>query len=283
MVYDDVDRFAGAYARLAGTPDTVALLDSAYLARATDGLRVYAGMYDMTAAALQVALRRHTDRYTRTARMAADSVRAIEADVRHAMSRMRELYPAAVFPPVYFLVGPYRAGGALAREGVFIAVETYALPAAAGDAGFRELSHLVAHELVHYQQAAWNVELYQQSTSLLARAIKEGVADFIAELVSGRHINAAAHRYGEQHERALWDRFRRDMHETETGEWFFATPADPAMPQDLGYFIGYRIARSRFRQEADPAAGIAALIRIADYDAFLEESDYETGLAERSR
>jgi hypothetical protein len=275
LVYDDVDRFAAAHARLDGVADTLALLDSVYLDGATPGLLVYGSMYGLDAAALLGALLREPERYASAAAAGPAAVRRLEPAVRGMMEQLRSLYPAALFPPVYYLVGPQRAGGAVQREGVFIAVETYAL--AAGDRptdALPELVHLVAHELVHYQQAAWNPELYQSSNTLLARAIKEGVADFIAELVSGRHINAAAHAYGMEHERELWRRFRREMHGTATGEWFFATPQDPAMPRDLGYFIGYRIARARFLREADAAAGIAALLRIADYEAFLSDSGY---------
>lgn len=67
--------------------------------------------------------------------------------------------------------------------------------------------HLVAHELVHYQQAAYDVERYQRLNSLLARAIKERAADYVAELLTGAHINPVAHAYGNRHEWDLWSRF----------------------------------------------------------------------------
>lgn len=276
ILYEDLDRFAAAHARLTTHTDTLALLDSAYLARSTTGLSVYSAMYGLDAATLLAALHREPDRYASTAAAGPGAVRRLEPEVRAMMERLRALYPAAVFPPVYYLVGSQRAGGAVQREGVFIAVETYALRRGEPPKhAFAELLHLVAHELVHYQQAAWNPELYESSNTLLARAIKEGVADFIAELVSGRHINAIAHAYGEAHERELWERFRHEMHDTATGEWFFATPTDPDIPRDLGYFIGYRIARARFLREGDAAAGVAALIRVTDYEALLVESGYD--------
>lgn len=276
--YADLDRFAAAYPHLAGRGDTLRFLDSAYFAAASQGMRVYSGMYGLDAASLAAALHRHSERYSIAARLGPEEVRAMEPELRQVMTRLGELYPAAVFPPVYYLVGPYRAGGAVQRQGVFIGVEVYATPPAhAAAARLRELRHLVAHELVHYQQAAWNPQLYQSSNTLLARAIKEGVADFIAELISGRHTNPVAHAYGELHEAELWQRFRREMTGTATGDWFFVDPARAGEPRDLGYFIGYRIARSRFRREADPAAGLAALIQISDFEAFLDASGYDPG------
>jgi hypothetical protein len=278
LEYGDLDRFSAAYPRLAAEGDTVRFLDAAYLSEASDGLRAYARMYQVDAEALAAAVRRHPERYAITAGAGPRIVREIEPDVRFAMARLQDLYPGAVFPPVFYLVGPYRAGGAVQRQGVMIGVEVYATPpadAAADRLGL--LRHLVAHELVHYQQAAFNPELYQRSNTLLARAIKEGVADFLAELVSGGHTNPVAHAYGERHEAELWERFRGEMMETATGDWFFANPARTGEPRDLGYFVGYRIARSRFRREADPRAGVAALIQISDYRAFLDESGYAPG------
>jgi hypothetical protein len=270
IVYDDLDRFAAAVGTLANARDTLAVLDSAYLRMASPGLRAYAARYLLDAEALRAALRAQPDRYRRTAGAAPGLVRRNEAAIRQAMTRLQELYPAAVFPPVYHLVAQHRAGGAVQMEGVLIAVET-----AAGDADdFGALVHLVAHELVHYQQAAWDLDGYQRANSLLARAIKEGVADFIAELISGAHINPEAHAYGLRHEAALWARFGTQMHSTATGDWFFVRPRNPEEPQDLGYFIGYRIARSHFARAQDPAAGVAALIQVRDYEAFLRESGY---------
>ena len=113
---------------------------------------------------------------------------------------------------------------------------------------------------------------------MLARAIKEGVADFLAELVSGSHTNLTAHAYGNMHERELWQQFKEEMHGTDTGDWFFKQPADPKKPRNLGYYVGYRIARARFLEESDPRSGVAALIRVEDYPAFLVESGYERTL-----
>lgn len=268
LSYADLDRFADAFARLPAVRDTAVFLDTAYLARGTAGLRVYAAMYDVDGAALRDAIRANPARYADVAARGAAGARAIEADVRSAFRRLRELYPEAIFPRVHYLVGPNRAGGALAREGLLIAVETHAPD------DWPALVHLVAHELAHYQQAAWNVELYQREWSLLARAIKEGAADFVARVVSGDHTNAEAHAYGLEHEAELWRRFREEMADTALGDWFFARPADPALPRNLGYFVGYRIARARFLREPDARDAMRAVLRVQDYRAFLEQSGY---------
>lgn len=284
MVYDDLDRFAEAYRRLPAVRDTAALLDSAYLARATVGLTTYAGMYGVDPRALAAALGAGPEAFHRSAMEGPAAVRALEPALRATFRRLAARYPHALFPPVFYLVGRQHAGGAVQAEGILIAVETYARgardPAAAGRE-IDELVHLVAHELVHYQQAAYDVERYQSSNSLLARAIKEGVADYVAELLTGAHINAAAHDYGDGHEWELWRRFRCEMSGTETGDWFFARPRDPAWPNDLGYYIGYRIAALRYAHEPAPDQALASLLRVDDYETFLRASGYEAYLQER--
>jgi len=117
--------------------------------------------------------------------------------------------------------------------------------------------------------------IYGASGSLLAIAVREGAADLLAQLTSGDHINQRAHAYGLQHERELWKQFQREMHETATGDWFFVTPANKAWPQDLGYFIGYRIGESYYRRTTDKRQALHDMLSVTDYRAFLRSSAYD--------
>lgn len=281
VAFDDLDRFAAVYRRLMAATDTASLLDSAYFADATVGLRTYAGMYAVDAASILHALRDRSPLFERVALEGPVAVRGIEEDIRAAYRRLAQRYPPALFPPVFFLVGRGHAGGAVQPQGILIAAETYADTARERD--FFDLVHLVAHELTHFQQAAYDVRRYQTENSLLARAIKEGVADYVAELLTGKHINPRAHDYGTNHEWALWSRFRCEMRGEDTGDWFFSRPENPDWPQDLGYFIGYRIATARYARETFPERALAALLRVDDYPAFLQASGYEAFLEGRER
>ena len=141
------------------------------------------------------------------------------------------------------------------------------------------MPHLVAHELAHIQQAlAQGLEqyraIYGPSGSLLAIAIREGSADLLARLISGDHINARAHRYGLAHEKELWKKFQADMDGTATGDWMFRTPANGEWPQDLGYFLGYRIAEAYYERATDKALAIRDIMSVTDYRAFLSQSGY---------
>lgn len=80
-----------------------------------------------------------------------DSVGAAHVDIpradsaiRAAFRRLKAIYPAAVFPDVYFAIGRFNSGGTASKHGLLIGAEMYrdasALPA------------IVSHELIHFQQ-----------------------------------------------------------------------------------------------------------------------------------
>lgn len=138
---------------------------------------------------------------------------------------------------------------------------------------------LVLHELAHFQQAlVQGVDTYRRiygsDQTLLALALREGSADLIAELTTGRHSNLDAERYGLSHERALWQRFREDMHDREPGDWMFVQPSNPEWPANLGYWMGYRIAKSYYDRAEDKQQAMLAILHLTDFDAFLEASGY---------
>ena len=273
----DVERFSAALEKLGGARDTAALLDSLYFAAGSAGLQAYSRLYGLDGAVLSRAIAGRPDLYRRVAVDAPRTIAAQEPRVREAFARLREQYPPAVFPPVWFLVGGARAGGAVQPEGVLIAVEVYT---PAGDEAedslandLDDLVHLVAHELVHYQQAAADLEGYMREPTLLGRAVREGVADFVAERASGAHINRRAHAWAREREAEVWDAFRAEMDGTATGGWFFTKPARAGWPQDLGYVVGYWIAQAY--ADRHPETAIPDLIRrTTDPEALLEASGY---------
>jgi hypothetical protein len=122
----------------------------------------------------------------------------------------------------------------LARpEGVLVAAERFT-------GRPEDIVPLVLHELTHIQQATvQGIDTYRRiygpDQTLLALALREGSAELIAALTTGRHTNPTGERYGMAHERELWVRFREEMHRREPGDWMFVRPSNPEWPPDLGY------------------------------------------------
>lgn len=272
LVVDDLRRLAEALESLESGGDTLAVLANDYLAAGSSGLRTYAGRYDVTPRSLRSAIERHGLTAERIDGL-AEAILALEAGFREGFRRLEDLYPDATFPPVWFVGGDMGAGGMNAGAGVILAAERFLDRPA-------DMVPIALHELAHYQQ--WNLqglgtylEIYDPDrTTLLALALREGSADLIAELTTGRHSVPAAERYGLEHEAELWEEFREDLDDADPGEWMFRRPPDPDRPQDLGYWMGYRIAESYFENAEDEQEAVREILSLTDFEAFLEKSGY---------
>lgn len=134
-----------------------------------------------------------------------------------------------------------------------------------------DLPHIVAHEIIHTQQPP----LTGRKT-LLAATRQEGGADFLSELISGRHIINPAYAYGDAHRAALWAAFAKAMDSTNTSGWLFqGEKTPPGVPADLGYWMGYRITKAYYDRATDKAAAVRAILHASDDPhAFLTASGY---------
>src|SRR5206468_644776 len=109
--------------------------------------------------------------------------------------------------------------------------------------------------------------------TVLRVAIAEGSADLIAELLTETPQRDA---YAEEHEATLWSNFQREMHTRDYARWFYngRNPARGALPPDLGYWVGYRIAKAYYMRQPDKVRAVHDILTIRDFDAFLAASGY---------
>ena len=124
-------------------------------------------------------LRRVQRRRTDYERIRAASLRMADAvpQCRAAYMALKNLYPAATFPPVYLAIGGFGVGGNAGPAGPLIGAEMND-PAA--------MPTLIAHEIIHAQQ-----RIPYKYHVLLEQCLIEGSADFLGELIVGRLVNAA--------------------------------------------------------------------------------------------
>jgi uncharacterized protein YjaZ len=127
----------------------------------------------------------------------------------------------------------------------------------------------VAHELIHFQQPGPGLD-----PTLLEQSIHEGAADFVAELISGRHINDHVHVYALPREATLWTEFEPVMHGHDYGGWLYGGQSE-GRPADIGYFFGYQIARSYYEQAADKRSALRDILLVDDYGWLLAASGYD--------
>lgn len=280
LVTSDIPLFWRVFDR--ATPENAAeLFQHEYLEAGSPGLRDFTPgrIVDGRGLAAAVLARRRFYAAIRAGTLALDTARAVKDSVRAGFRRLKALYRDAAFPDVYFLIGRLSSGGTTSSRGLLIGVEINARDDStpvdelndwerAVTGRIADLPHIVAHELVHFQQGQG------RSLTLLAAALREGGADFVAELVSGAHTNRIQRVYGDAHERELWEEFSGAMTGTDLSRWFFQGDRAGDRPADLGYYVGYRICESFYRRAADQAEALRRIIRVADAEALLRESGY---------
>lgn len=274
FVYEDVENFVRAMEKISSGADTTETLQAEYFDKATPGLKMFVEKYNLTLERLLKAIRKHPQKYSSL----GESLAALKSQT----SRYRDVYADlkkeigdAVFPPTYFLVGAFRGIGSGSVEGPLLSIEKETIESIEGD-----LSATLVHEMVHMQQLAALGEAYfvifsGKEKTLLALSIREGVATYFAERITGGSVHKnKARDYLLAHEEELWRTFRQEMHGQKTGEWLWSTPSAPEQPRDVGYAIGARIAEAYYERASDKPKAVREIMAITDYPAFLAKSGY---------
>jgi hypothetical protein len=297
IVTEDMKNFAAAMARIAGGEKAATALQAHYLDKASPGLRAFIQRRRVSAERLGAMVAARPRFYATLARRWRRPEQPLRA-ISRALAGLQRLYPQTHLLPVYLFVGDFSGGGNADPAGALIAVEFYSeapgvelteLGTLRGSVHpLREIGHLAAHEMVHIQQAIAQgpqnyARLYDGSGTLLQWAIREGSADFLAELASGAHTNPRAHAYGRPRERELWRQFEQELTSTNVGSWMFGNPRRADWPPSIGYFIGYRIAQSYYRNSPARAQAIREILAASDAEAFLRRSKYVEGLSAGAR
>src|SRR5690606_27083869 len=187
LVTHDLDRFWTAWDAAAdaeGAEARAAIFQQRYLDAGSPGLQAFTRLRIENGEKLVAAIDTHP-RYYASLRPRMATLDARMPAIRGMLRRMEALYPAAVFPDVYFLIGRMNSAGTADAAGLLIGVEMFGrgdgVPldelgdwhrAVVGE--FDNLPAIVAHEWVHFQQDS---DIDGQPT-LLQAAIGEGVADF---------------------------------------------------------------------------------------------------------
>ena len=280
FVYDDVERFWAAFDSTEGKtlPEQVDIYQKMYLDQATDGFRSWIVKRSKTAQQLAEGIEAMRPFYV-SIRDNTLSVSSMEKEVRAGFLALKYLYPEALFPNVYFFVCHFFSTGSTTTDlGLMISAETVSIDEKTPLDAIPEIHRpmvksmtqatvpsLVLHESIHFQQADYDV------TNLLELSIREGSADFISELCTGRLQNDPVHRYASSKRQALWKEFNSKMLTNNFTGWRYI-PKD--RPAGLAYWMGYQISEAYFINAPDKLKAIHYLINTDDYHSVYEESKF---------
>lgn len=290
----DIDNFWVAYDSILTTKDTIKqiqFVQTLYLDKATDGLKDFM-------IARQHSAKRHLKnilaypKFWTSIRPLTLEIKSHINEIECLMLRFRDLYPKFKQSTVYFTIGCLNSGGTTSTDKILIGSEI-AFSNKSVDAtelnpwlqrvfkDNKDLVYLVAHEVGHTQQKGGDNE-DDGSSNLLGYCIKEGACDFIAELLLQKDILSPYMNYGKSNEKNLWINFQKEMFGQEIKNWLYNGSDAPNGQADLGYFIGYVICKSYYKNSKNKTKALKDIIEL-DYKPdnvlkFLKKSKYNAGL-----
>ena len=278
IVVSDIDRFWIAYDHLKRARDREAVLEREYLERGSPGLQDFVFERISSAAQLLKTMDQAPEYYA-ALRPASMRIKEMIPGMRASFRKLKQLYPSANFPDVYFLIGRMNSGGTTGSSGLLLGADMFGKQPGVSLAELSEwhrsvlmsvddIPHVVAHELIHFEQK-------NEGKTLLAQAMEEGSADFLGEMVSGGKTNDVAYDYGTKHEAELWNEFSKEMNGDNLKHWLYQGKTIDGRPADLGYFIGYRISQAYYEKASDKQKAIAEILNFKDASLLLKESGYE--------
>ena len=291
VVTEDIDRFWEAYDAVRQTDDGVQqsrLFQTLYIDRGTPGLHAFMEAKGYSAQTYVDAIRAYP-KYWDSVRPKTRNVTASLGRVTSYLDRFKQLYPNLKSANIYFEVGALRSAGTTLDDKVLIGVEM-----AMGDptvdisempqglqrffTGYfaskpaENLDLLIVHEAVHTQERG-------DRKNLLSQAIYEGVADFVAEQITGRVPDLPYITYGPANDTRIKAAFVRDMHKNDYGDWLYNGTDNVFGVRDLGYYVGYAICARYYARSGDKTRALREMIELdfADplaVEAFANRSGY---------
>jgi hypothetical protein len=289
LVTSDIKHFWRAFDRAAKAKDAAhaeAIYQRKYFGKGSIGLQDYFQI-KILSAKLFVRNQQAKPAFYCSIRGNTQRIATLTPQIRAGFQKLKELYPEAQFPNVYFVIGRWSSAGTATDNGMLIGADQLCRTpdTPLGELSLWERNNLgaldalpvvVAHEHIHY------IQKQSGDPSLLHGAINEGMADFLAELTTGRNPNTRLQAYGLAHEKEIWADFSKEMGGSSWKNWIANADQETAdKPADLGYFVGYKICQSYYQEMADKKQAVHDILNITNYPAFLAKSRYAEKLAAR--
>jgi hypothetical protein len=270
-----------------GALPTADALQRGYLDGAGPGVKVFMPAPRIgDAAHLAKAVAARPDIYRYAINACLPQLPALRSDLRAIYLAFAGLLPERPLPAIDVVFGALSSGGTADSERQVIGLEVTCPPGTTPEQFRTTMRGFFAHETVHtWQDGDTPAKL---ADFLLAQALTEGVADYLATLVTGAIPKQDRDAWARPQEAGLWQAFQRDRDAIKGGgdvnrliasphfrRWFANCGSAPAgWPCEAGYWIGMRIAEAYVAQAADKRAAIRDLIELRDPAAILKASGY---------
>jgi Predicted Zn-dependent protease (DUF2268) len=285
IIDTDVENFWKAYDKAIANPSAEKdIYKTDYFDIGTNALQFY---YAYKISTLENFLLIHDlkKKYYASIKKSTLEAKQFKEEYQKSFVKLKEIYPNAIFPPIYFVIGKLNSAGTVSSDGLILAIDQACISANTDTtelsdwqknniSSLENLPHTVAHELIHFEQS--NIA---DDTTLLRAAIIEGMADFIGELISGKTANERLHVFAKGKEKDIWKDFKKEMYLDRGSNWIANSDQETIdKPADLGYWVGYQICKSYYNETPDKKKAVYEMLHIQDFNKFLEKSKIQDKL-----
>jgi hypothetical protein len=271
---EDVDLFYKVYDAADGRP-TAEQLQRDYLDAGSDGLHHLAKLRNVTGERIAQTLAQRPQIYTKAKECLAVLPRVRER-LQIAFRELARLYPQARFPPVTIAVGrgkPVAVGSPV--TGIQVGLEALCATEWLNPNVEDRFVYMMAHEYAHVQQVPDLVDL--EKLTVIEGSLMEGAAELVAEVIAGHTGYWHFKELTKGREKEIETAWVADQDKRDVKDWFYNGTAEK--PGDLGYWVGYRIAKAYYQRASDKRAALRDILEMTDPKAFLAKSGWYPGIA----
>lgn len=262
-------------------------LQRGYLDGAGLGVRIFTPMRIVDAKRLAGAVARKPETYRYAIRECLPRLSALRGDLQAIYLGFNGLLPERPLPAIKVVFGALNSGGTASSEAQVLGLDVICPPGTTPEQFRTSMRSFFAHETVHTWQGEPSAEAL--ADPLLTQALREGVADYLAGVVTGQTPHLERDTWARPQEAWLWQEFQRDRQAMlrDPGQtrnpldskvfrrWFVNCGTPPeGWPCEAGYWIGMRIAEAYVRRAPDKYAAIRELLVFSDPAAILKASGY---------
>jgi hypothetical protein len=281
----DARRFADLLAK--HPMPTAEQIQRGYLDGAGEGVRVFTPLRIKNAENLARAIAAKPQHYRHAVRECLPLLASLQPELRAIYLAYAGLQPQRPLPAIHVVFGATNSGGTASETEQVLGLEVMCEEGTTPDEFRLAMRGIFAHETVHSWQSDPSPEA--QRDPLLAWALREGVPDYLASLVTGAVPRPERDAWARAREATLWQDFNRDRSaligvadpladeqaRSRVKRWFVNYGDAPqGWPYEAGYWIGMRIAQAYVARATDPRRAITELIDLRDPAAILKASGY---------
>lgn len=270
-----------------GAVPTADVLQRGYLDGSGPGVAVFTPRRIRDAQHLAAVVASKPDVYRYAIRECLPRLPALRSDLRAIYLAFAGLVPERPLPAIDVVFGARTSGGTASNDRQVLGLEVICAPGTTPEQFRTAMRGFFAHETVHtWQDGDTPAKL---ADFLLGQALTEGVADYLATLVTGAIPHQDRDAWARPQEAWLWQEFQRDRAAIKGSSdgvdklvasphfrrWFAnCHAARDGWPCEAGYWVGMRIAEAYVARAADKRAAIRELIELRDPGAIVKASGY---------